>query len=189
MRSVQEEVKPVPTLEKIYYEHPGTLVPKIAYRYFDKYESLLDVGGGEGLLGVGVWKISRVACLDIFPPKTKPSNFTLGNALDAVSIYGSKSFDVVLCCEVIEHLPKDKGPELLQVLEQVARKIVIVTTPRGFLDQDPSKHPEAPWADNPHQKHLCGYLQDEFMDLGYNVLLNNGIESEDGSAIIAWKLV
>jgi SAM-dependent methyltransferase len=50
--------------------------------------------------------------------------------------FRKNSFDVVLCVELIEHLEKREGKELLISLENLARKLVIVTTPSGFLPQN-----------------------------------------------------
>ena len=45
--------------------------------------------------------------------------------------FKDKSFDVVLCKEVIEHLDKPEAYELIQKMEDIARKQVIITTPVG----------------------------------------------------------
>jgi len=166
------------------YEHPGTLVPKLG-EPFGPFDSLLDVGGGGGTVGLGVWRVSSIYVLDTFPPKTTPKNFRLGDALDLVKLYGAKSFDIAQCAEVIEHLPKEKGPLLLAALEAVAKRLVIITTPNGFSEQDPALSPHEPWADNPYQKHLCGYTPEEFAERGYSILLNGG--PGIGAQIIAWK--
>ena|ERR1700686_1265642 len=76
-----------------------------------------------------------------------------------------KSVDAAIALELIEHLPKDDGYLLLQDLERVARKVVIVTTPCGYL-------PQGPLRGNPYQCHLSGWLPDEFRALGFSV---NGI--------------
>lgn len=173
-------------VEGIPYEHPGTLLPKIAYRHFPHYDSLLDVGSGEGLIGEGVWNVQQIVSLDIFPPNRPGRKFVLGNVLDALDIFGPKSFDVIQYGETIEHLTKEDGFKSLSVLEQVATKFIILTTPKGFIDQDPEKFPDEPWRNNPYQKHLSGYEIEDFTDRGYTVLLN-GI-TERIPQIIAWKV-
>ncbi len=42
-----------------------------------------------------------------------------------------KSFDVVICMEVLEHLEKVDGEKLLGELERVAKRQVLLSTPVG----------------------------------------------------------
>lgn len=78
----------------------------------------------------------------------------------------SKSVDAVVFLQVIEHLPKDQGYQLIQEAERVARRRVILTTPKGFVQQEP-------YHGNPYQHHLSGWSIQDFTDLGYDV---NGLE-------------
>jgi SAM-dependent methyltransferase len=78
-----------------------------------------------------------------------------------------KSFDCVMSIDVIEHLTKEGGLELLRALERIARKRVVIFTPNGFLPQ-----PATP--DNPHQEHISGWTADEMRALGYDVFGING---------------
>jgi len=45
------------------------------------------------------------------------------------------SFDLVLACEVIEHMDKQDGIRFLRHLKLVAKRRVIVTTPNGYYPQ------------------------------------------------------
>ena len=76
--------------------------------------------------------------------------------------FADQSFDTVLCLQVIEHLEKHRGSELLEELERVARRQLIVTTPNGFMP-----HPEVDG--NPHQVHLSGWTPAEMRALGFDV--------------------
>jgi hypothetical protein len=174
----------------MFFDHPEKIVTVVAEPY-GPFDSLLDLGTGGGILALSSWNIphDRIHTLDIFPPETPWRNFTLGDALDAEKIFGPKSFDVVQAAEILEHLPKEKGPELLAVCERVARKLVIVTTPNGFLEQDPALHPEEGWAKNPYQKHLCGWETHELEALGYEARENGAPGSTSGHQIIAWKVL
>lgn len=76
-------------------------------------------------------------------------------------VFGPGAFDTVVCTDVIEHLSKDEGLALLNAMECVARKRVIVATPNGFVPQcDP---------DQPLQNHLSGWRVWDFEDRGYTV--------------------
>ncbi|MBI2085878.1 methyltransferase [Candidatus Daviesbacteria bacterium] len=73
-------------------------------------------------------------------------------------------FDVVFCSQVIEHIDREKGEELLGIVDKLARKKVIMGTPRGFMEQ-----PHAFLGDNPHQVHKSGWSEDDFRKRGYKV--------------------
>lgn len=70
-----------------------------------------------------------------------------------------KSVDAVLCLDVIEHMPKRDAIETLLLLKSIARKVVVVFTPRGLMPQPPAP-------DNPWQEHLCGFEEWELSSLG-----------------------
>lgn len=70
-----------------------------------------------------------------------------------------KSFDLVLMIEILEHLPKKSGEELLREAEIWARKKVIVTSPNGYFPQQSRK--------NPHQTHRSGWIPSEMKEKGY----------------------
>lgn len=84
-------------------------------------------------------------------------------------------FDAVIALEVIEHLPKEQGRPFLATLERLAKKIVIISTPNGFL---PTPHEEA----NPYQQHLSGWEPAELRALGYTVRGSAGIKPLRGEA-------
>lgn len=180
----------------IRFEHCGTLIPRIAQEFMP-FDSMLDVGA-PGTTGfdayVKEYKISPNVMhrLDIWPPGTNPPNFHLGDAFDAVKLFGPKSFDAVQSTDMVEHIAHERGEEILGVLETLARKFVVITTPCCFHDQDPAKAPGEAWAKNPYQKHISAWFPEDFTSRGYSILLNGGIGADGnvsvcGSQIIAWK--
>lgn len=60
------------------------------------------------------------------------------------------SFDAVLMIEVLEHLPKEVGLDVLKKCQRWAKKKVIISSPNGFLAQKELDH-------NSLQKHLSGW--------------------------------
>ena len=60
------------------------------------------------------------------------------------------SFDAVLLVDVIEHLGREDGEDLLLRAESWARKRVVVKSPNGFFEQ-------ATLGDNPYQVHKSGW--------------------------------
>lgn len=75
-----------------------------------------------------------------------------------------KKYDVVFCSQVIEHIDRKEGEELLNLVESIARQRIIVGTPREFMEQ-----PHAYLGDNPHQVHKSGWLEKDFKKRGYKV--------------------
>ena len=75
-----------------------------------------------------------------------------------------KSFDIVLCLEVIEHLLKEDGIRLLANLEEIARRQIILSTPVGEkIVTEPNKVKELSWC------HFSSWCPAEFHKLGYKV--------------------
>jgi hypothetical protein len=91
------------------------------------------------------------------------------------------SFDCVVALDVIEHLGRDEGVQLLGSMESIATRRVIVFTPNGFL-------PQPPEPDNPYQEHLSGWTATDFERRGYRVVGINGWKPLRGPyASIRWR--
>lgn len=75
-----------------------------------------------------------------------------------------QKYDVVFCSQVIEHISRKDGEELLNIVDKLAKKKVIFGTPRGFMEQ-----PECFLGNNPHQVHKSGWTEDDFKKRGFKV--------------------
>jgi ubiquinone/menaquinone biosynthesis C-methylase UbiE len=84
--------------------------------------------------------------------------------------FPEKSFDAVIMIELIEHLPKEAGFEMLKKAEKWAKKKVIVSTPNGFL-------PQLERDNNLLQRHLSGWELDEMKSLGFICRGLSGLKS------------
>lgn len=72
--------------------------------------------------------------------------------IDALNIedkFEDNSFDCVLASDLIEHLTKERGEGLIEIMEKIAKKKVIIFTPNGFLKQEKDN--------NPFQEHKSGW--------------------------------
>jgi SAM-dependent methyltransferase len=76
--------------------------------------------------------------------------------------FREKSFNTVLCLEVLEHLERGDGQRLLQAIEKIARHQVIISTPAGTYKQEA-------YDDNPHQEHRYIWIPSEMKRFGYKV--------------------
>lgn len=75
-----------------------------------------------------------------------------------------KKFDVILMSQVIEHLTNQKGGRILDLIEKLVLKKIVITTPNGFMEQI-----EESLNGNIHQEHLSGWHEEDFIRRGYKV--------------------
>ena len=73
----------------------------------------------------------------------------------------------MVALDVIEHLEKTDGLRLLDQMETIARKKVIIFTPNGFLEQKP-------FDGNEWQRHVSGWEIDEMRQMGFDIIGING---------------
>jgi hypothetical protein len=71
--------------------------------------------------------------------------------------------DVVVMSDVIEHLSREEGLELLQVAERLAKRLVYVETPLGFMEQFHCYDGDS------LQQHRSGWFPWDFEGRGYTV--------------------
>jgi predicted TPR repeat methyltransferase len=133
-------------------------------------DTLLDIGCGyDSPVQRFSGPLERTVGIDVFPPYLERSR-RAGihsecrhvDALAIESVFGSHAFDCVLAVDLIEHLDKPDGVRLLEAMERVARRKVIVFTPNGFVPQDG-------YDENPHQAHRSGWTPDEMRARGYRL--------------------
>ncbi len=145
---------------------PDLLVRGIA-RELAGMESVLDVGCGKGGPLLAVPKPPRLVGADGHQPsldrlrETGHYDELVFGSLDSV-VFSSRSFDVVMCLDVIEHFEKAEACRLIERLEGWAVKKVILTTPNGFT-------PQPVHDGNPFQEHKCGFEAGELRARGYRV--------------------
>ncbi len=110
-----------------------------------------------------------------------------------------KTLDSVTLIDVIEHLDKEVGIDVLRQLEEIAAKKVIVFTPRGFFRQKDFDHYGL--GGEAYQRHRSGWEIEDFQKLGYNIVIFSkfhdqknkafleayGENAEPMDALLAWK--
>jgi hypothetical protein len=75
--------------------------------------------------------------------------------------FKEKSFDLVLALDLLEHIPKEKGIGLLNDVEKVARKRVVLSLPIGW---HPSHH-----QGSPYDEHVSAWVVKELRERGYQI--------------------
>lgn len=146
-------------------------------------KSILDVGCGRGLPMQLIkirMKPKRTVGVDLFEPylseakkKQIHDEYIIADARKLP--FKNKSFDVVIALQILEHLSKKDAWKVLDKMEEIARKQVIVATPIGEM-----YHPAVD--DNPLQLHKSEFQPKEFKERGYKILKigRKGILGEKG---------
>lgn len=138
-------------------------------------ESLLDVGcGADSPLRHLRRRPARLVGVDGHRPSLEASRrrgihdeyFEI-SVLEIDRHFVAGSFDCVVALDLIEHLPKAEGLELIHKMATVSAGRVVLFTPNGFL-------PQGEYGDNPYQRHRSGWTVDEIRQLGFEVIGING---------------
>lgn len=90
------------------------------------------------------------------------------NILELGDRFAPGQFEVVLACDVLEHLTPDDGAVLLDLMESIASERVVVLTPNGFVPQGET------WG-NPFQVHRSGWTVEALRSRGFVVSGLNGV--------------
>lgn len=170
--------------------------PKELEKHLKEMRSVLDLGCGENSPLLNIKKDFYSMGIDISKESIKKAEqlkihneYRLMNVQDIDKNFTGKSFDAVIALDLIEHLSKKEGRLLIQKMEKLARKKVIIFTPNGFVKQEAT-------INNPFQKHKSGWDYSEMKQLGYTCIGMNGIKfipRERGNIIlkpkIFWKII
>lgn len=80
------------------------------------------------------------------------------DVLEFISAAPNKSFDAVMGFDIVEHFNKPDAIKLIEQMQRVARKVVIIVTPNGFWPG---------MIEGPGMDHLCGFSAKEFHEAGF----------------------
>lgn len=137
-------------------------------------KTILDLGCGDGtlmeLLSEGEkWQITGIDIykkdIEVARKRNVYHKLIKGDILKNISNNNLRTkYDVVFFSQVIEHVTRSQGEKILKEIEKLARKRIIVGTPRGFMEQ-----PHEFLDGNPHQVHKSGWSIEDFTSRGYQV--------------------
>lgn len=94
------------------------------------------------------------------------NDFVLANATELDRHFSPGQFDCCIGLDLIEHLTKEDGLNLIKTMEKIAAKKILLFTPNGFLTQQ--SH------DGDLQEHLSGWTAEEMRRLGLKVIGMHG---------------
>jgi hypothetical protein len=119
------ESRPLSNLDHNRYYRMKTLTDHLLQLFPNSNFRMLDVGGGDGAFALFVPEASYV----LADPKT--------NGISGTDLpFAGKTFDVVVACHVLEHIPQNERVQFLDQLCTKARKYVLLLNP--FFD--PASH-------------------------------------------------
>jgi SAM-dependent methyltransferase len=135
-------------------------------------DSLLDIGCGPS--SPARFIPANKTGIDAYGPSLETArangthqHFIQDDVRNIQTLFKEHSFDATIALDLIEHLPKNEGWILLDNMERIARKRVVVFTPNGFM-------PQANKEDGDLQEHLSGWTTHDFASRGYRVYGING---------------
>jgi SAM-dependent methyltransferase len=157
---------------------------RIRVRGFEDYvQQMIQRGDCHTVLDIGCGPVSglsrfrpsiRMVGLDVFEQvlaearaQGRYDDYVLADILkvsseELLERFGGQPFDLVTLIDVIEHVPKRQGFELLEKCERLTCKYILIVTPNGFLEQGPEYG-------NEFQRHLSGWFAHDFEGMGYTV--------------------
>jgi len=151
--------------------------PKELKRSVKGCKTLLDIGCGSNSPVRFFSKQIDCTGIDAFMPSIEKSKkkrihkkYFLMNIFDIKKKIPPRSYDCVLASDVIEHLSKENGIKLIRIMENIAKKKVILFTPNGFLKQGKLYN-------NPWQIHKSGWSIEEMRQQGYDIIGINGLKA------------
>lgn len=147
--------------DSFYY---STLARELKYM-----KTVLDVGCGSWSPLENVKKKFYSVGIDIHRPSIHTikkrkihDNYRVGDIANLKKYFRGKTFDAVIALDVVEHFKKKEGQSIIEQMESIAKKKVIILTPFGFT-------PQHPIGGNPYQEHKSGWYINDFKKRGYKV--------------------
>jgi SAM-dependent methyltransferase len=136
--------------------------------------SILDVGCGSGspvaamrgkahLIGIDAHEGS----VETARNKGTHDEYHIGDVMKLRDVFKPRSVECLVALDLIEHLEKKDGLQLLDAMEQIASRRIVVFTPNGFV-------PQGERDQNPWQVHKSGWEVGEMRARGYEVIGING---------------
>jgi hypothetical protein len=102
------------------------------------------------------------------------------DAGNIVRVLADQSVDSIFLIDVIEHLSKEEGLEILNHCSRIARRQIAVFTPLGFVAQEFENEEQDAWglSGTDLQRHRSGWTPDDFGE-GWSFLCCNAYHTAD----------
>jgi len=140
-------------------------------REITTHDTVLDLGCGimgaittlkcKSILGVDIW--------DKYLDHIKHDCPTIKLDMSELDRFMAKSYDVVLCLDVIEHLPKELALQVLDDIKRICRKKAIIYTPIQFKINDQPEEGAWGMGECHYQDHKCLISRADLVKRKYKV--------------------
>jgi SAM-dependent methyltransferase len=141
-------------------------------RLLSDCRSCLDIGCGD-VSPVQLLDFDHTLGLEAHTPtlergraKRTHSQFQRGRAEEVGTLFSENQFDAVVALDLVEHLSKEDGLQLIRAMDRIARKRILLFTPNGYLEQE--------GRGDDLQEHLSGWDPVEMRRLGFRVIGMHG---------------
>lgn len=138
-------------------------------------ETVLDVACGLSLKSKFLGA-KNIVGVDIYEPYLKaiesdvPYSVVKYDVRKINNIFIDNSFDAVYALDIIEHLEKDDSIRLIEQCKKIAKKVVIVETPNGYLPQNIDIQG---FGADEFQTHRCSWNVEELQCMGFKCIMRN----------------
>lgn len=143
---------------------------------------------GPGIRPMTIFKAARHVCIEPhgeYADVLEQQGFPVirKSALEGLSLI--EPVDSVFLLDVIEHMSKEEGRQVLDLAIKKAREQVVVFTPLGFCKQEYQAGEKDAWGMNGTywQTHRSGWMPEDFP--GWSVVTDPTFHGERGGALCA----
>ena len=161
-------------------------------KYVNKKDIVLDLGCGIMQATTGIYDgkkslkcktILGVELVEKYIDKVKYHYPTIRTDVRDTDLFMDDSYDVVICTDVLEHLPLTKSIDLLKEMKRITRHTVIIYTPKEY--EENGDNVENAWnlGRNILQHHKCLITPEILKSEGYSV----EVTKIDGNLFGVWK--
>lgn len=95
------------------------------------------------------------------------NNIMVGDALAILPEIASGSYELVIAVDILEHFTRPDGLTFLHQLKRVAKRAVLVSTPKEFISQEVEA--------NPYENHRSLWSVEDMAGEGYREVLDNNL--------------
>jgi len=89
----------------------------------------------------------------------------IGNALDILPSLPSKSYDLIIAIDILEHFEMSQGQFFLEEMKRICRQTCLISTPKEFIYQQIEA--------NSYENHLSFWTQPDLKSQHFNDFLPN----------------